>query len=153
MPTIDCGFEDFEEKERPSLLAQIGPTIPVQIGFDPGFDEFDETDPILPSELFPALVDTGASSNSIDAELASSLRLPVIYYDEEVSGSAGKHTADIYIAQIHIPELNRTISGQFVGVRLAAGGQLHRAIIGRSFLRDFVLRYDGRTGQVTLSDD
>ncbi len=153
MPTINCGFEDFEEEERPSLLAQVGPTIPVQIGFDPGFDEFDETAPILPSSLFPALVDTGASSNSIDAELASDLRLPVIYYDEEVSGSAGKHKADIYLAQIHIPELNRTISGQFVGVRLAAGGQLHRAIIGSSFLRDFVLRYDGRTGEVTLSDD
>lgn len=153
MPTIDCGFEDFEEEERPSLLVQIGPTIPVQIGFDPGFDEFDETDPILPPSLFSALVDTGANGNSIDAELASDLRLPVIYYDEEISGSAGKHKADIYLAQIHIPELNRTISGQFVGVRLAAGGQLHRAIIGRSFLRDFVLRYDGRTGEVTISDD
>ena len=153
MPTIDCGFEDFEEEERPSLLAQIGPAIPVQIGFDPGFGEFDKTDPILPPDLFSALVDTGASGNSIDAELASDLRLPVIYYDEEVSGSAGKHKADIYLAQIHIPELNRTISGQFVGVRLAAGGQLHRAIIGRSFLRDFVLRYDGRTGEVTISDD
>ncbi len=153
MPTINCGFEDFEEEEQPSLLAQIGPTIPVQIGFDPGFGEFDTADPILPPDLFSALVDTGASSNSIDAELASDLRLPVIYYDEEVSGSAGKHKADIYLAQIHIPELDRTISGQFVGVRLAAGGQLHRAIIGRSFLRNFVLHYDGRTGKVTVSDD
>ncbi len=153
MPTIDCGFTNFEEWERPSLLMQVGPTFPVQIGFDPGFDEFIGMDPILPAELFPALVDTGASSNSIDATLAADLRLPVIYYDEEISGSAGKHTADIYLAQVHIPELNRTISGQFVGVRLADGGQLHRAIIGRSFLQDFVLHYNGRTGEVTISDD
>ena len=153
MPTIDCGFADFEPRERRLLLVEVGLTIPVQIGFDPGFDEITGADPILPSDLYPALVDTGASTNSIDADLAAALRLPVIYYNEEVSGSAGRHTADVYLAQVHIPELNRTISGRFVGVRLGAGGQLHQAILSRSFLQDFVLRYDGRTGRVTLSDD
>ena len=98
MPTIDCGFPDFEQQERRTLLVQVGPTIPVKIGFDPGFDEVTGTDPILPAELFPALVDTGANSNSIDAELAVELHLPVIYYDEEISGSAGTHTTDIYLA-------------------------------------------------------
>ncbi len=98
------------------------------------------------------MVDTGASSNGIDADLALSLRLPVIDSDSEVAGSSGAHAADIYLAQIHIPELERTISGRFTGVRLAAGGQLHRAIIGRSFLKDFVLYYDGPTGEATISD-
>ena len=52
-----------------------------------------------------------------------------------------------------IRHLNTEQLRQFVGVRLGAGGQLHRAILSRSFLQDFVLRYDGRTGLVTLSDD
>ena len=153
MPTADCGFPEAPCGIWRTLLAEVGPTIPVEIDFDPGYDEFSNEKPILPPDLYPALVDTGASGNSIDDALATDLRLPVIFYDEEISGSAGTHTVNIYLAHIYIPELGRTIDGRFTGVHLAAGGQMHRAIIGRSFLGDFVLHYDGRTGEVTLSDD
>jgi hypothetical protein len=37
------------------------------------------------------------------------------------------------------------------GVDLAAGGQIHRALIGRTFLRRFTMVYEGETGTVTLS--
>ena len=153
MATADCGFPDVPGDIRRALLVEVGPTIPVAIGFDPGYDEFADARPGLPPDLYLALVDPGASGNSIDDELATSLRLPVIFYDEEVFGSAGTHTVNIYLAQIYIPDLGRAIGGRFAGLHLAAGGQLHRAIIGRSFLSDFVLHYDGRTGEVTLSDD
>ncbi len=153
MSTADCSFPDVPEDSRSALLAEVGPTIPVQVGYDPGFDEFAEPKPVLPPDLYPALVDTGASGNSVDIQLAVQLRLPVYEYGVAISGSVGEHATDIYLAQIYIPELNRVIDGQFTGVNLAAGGQIHRAIIGRSFLRDFVLHYDGRTGEVTLSDD
>lgn len=153
MPAADCGFPDLPGDIRSKLLVEVGPTIPVEIGYDPGYDEFVDAKPALSPDLYPALVDTGASGNSVDDELAISLRLPIIYYEWEVSGSAGIHTVNVYLAQSYVPELTRTISGQFVGVHLAAGGQLHRAIIGRSFLSDFALFYDGRTGAVTLSDD
>jgi hypothetical protein len=49
--------------------------------------------------------------------------------------------------------LDETISGEFSAVRLAEGGHHHRALIGREFLQRFVLFYDGRTGEVTLSND
>lgn len=94
------------------MLVEVGPTIPVEIGYDPGYDEFVDAKPALSPDLYPALVDTGASGNSVDDELAISLRLPIIYYEWEVSGSAGTHTVNLYLAQIHIPELTRTISGQ-----------------------------------------
>ena len=152
MATADCGFPDLPGDIRRELLVQIGPTIPVEIGYDPGYDEFVDTKPILPPGLHSALIDTGASDNYVDDELAVSLRLPVIDNEGEISGSAGKHNVTVYLAQIHIPDLGRTISGRFDGVHLAAGGQSHQAIIGRSFLSDFVLLYDGRTGAVTLSD-
>ena len=74
-------------------------------------------------------------------------------YDVPIAGSAGEHTGNVYLAQIYIPGLNRTIGGRFTGVNLAGGGQFQRAIIGRSFLQDFILHYDGRTGEVTISDD
>ena len=153
MPTIDSGFPDIPDtNSRRRLLVEIGPTIPVQIGHDPGFDEFTDPRPILPPDLYSALVDTGASGNSIDIELADRLRLQPV--DEvEISGSAGAHTVTVYLANIYIPDLNRTITGRFTGVNLAGGGQLHRAIIGRSFLQGFALHYDGRTGEVTMSDE
>lgn len=153
MSTVDCGFPEAPEDSRSALLVGVGPTIPVQIGYDPGFDDAIESTPMLPLDLYPALVDTGASGNNIDIELAASLRLPVLVYDVPIVGSVGQHTTNIYLAQIYIPELNRVINGRFAGVNLAGGGQIHRAIIGRSFLQDFVLYYDGRTGEVTLSDD
>ena len=154
MPTIDCVSPDLPDRGvRRALLAEAGPTIPVQIGHDPGFDEYADLKPVVPPDLYPALVDTGASGNSIDNELAVALGLPVVEYAVTVSGSVGEHTTNVYLAHIHIAELSRTIAGRFTGVALAAGGQLHRAIIGRSFLQDFVLHYDGRTGLVTLSDD
>ena len=153
MPTISCGFQEVPERSRRTLLTDLGPTIDVQIGHDPGFEDFTNEKPLIPPDLYPALVDTGASGNSVDTQLAAQLRLPVYEYNVLISGSVGEHTTNIYLAQIYIPGLNRTISGRFTGVNLAGGGQFQRAIIGRSFLQDFVLHYDGRTGEVTLSDE
>lgn len=153
MPTISCGFPYARQEVRADILADLGPTIDVRIGHDPGFDEFTEPEPLLQPDLYPALVDTGADGNSIDNELASSLRLPAYQYDVLISGSVGQHVTNIYLAHVYIPGLNRIVGGRFTGVNLAGGGQYHRAIIGRSFLRGFVLHYDGRTGEVTLSDD
>ena len=153
MPTISCGFQEVPERSRRTLLTDLGPTIDVQIGHDPGFEDFTNENPRIPPDLYPALVDTGASGNSVDTQLAAQLRLPVYEYNVLISGSVGEHTTNIYLAQIYIPGLNRTISGRFTGVNLAGGGQFQRAIIGRSFLQDLVLHYDGRTGEVTLSDE
>lgn len=117
MANVDCGFPDFPGDIPRKLLVEVGPTIPVEIGFDPGYDEFVDAKPVLPSDLYPALIDTGASDNSVDDELASSLRLPVISYEGDVSGSSGTHTVTVCLAQIHIPELGRAIiSGRFAGV-------------------------------------
>ena len=151
MATADCGFPDAPGDIRRTLLIEVGPTIPVAIGFDPGYDEFVDARPALPPDLYPALVDPGANGNSIDEELASGLRLPVIFYDVEISGSVGMHTVNIYLAQIYIPALEFTIYGQLGGVGLSEGGQPYSALLGRSFLRHFTMTYDGPTGLVTLS--
>jgi hypothetical protein len=71
-----------------------------------------------------ALVDTGATESCIDNLLAATLKLPIVNR-REVSGSAGKHVANVYLAQVHVPTLAFTIYGAFAGVELAAGGQSH----------------------------
>ena len=106
----------------------------------------------MPVTLFPALVDTGARENYIDSSLAQDLGLPFVE-ERLVSGTVGRHPANVHLAQIYVPSLDETISGEFSAVHLAEGGHHHRALIGREFLQGFVLFYDGRTGEVTLSSD
>jgi hypothetical protein len=54
------------------------------------------------------------------------------------------------LAQVHVPSLPYTIFGTFSAVDLAAGGQFHHALIGRTFLRHHKMVYDGKTGTVSL---
>jgi hypothetical protein len=83
--------------------------------------------------------------------LAQQLGLPVID-QQNIGGVGGSMVANIYLAQIYVPSLNETIYGQFAGVHLVAGGQQHVALIGRTFLVNFTMVYDGRSGLVTLID-
>ena len=133
------------------LLVSYGPTLLVDIGFDPNFKPLpDKVVPVAGITGIHALVDTGASESCIDSLLATQLNLPVV--DRRiVSGVSGPQEINMHLAQVHIPTLNYTIYGAFAGVHLAAGGQPHKALIGRTFLRNFTMTYNGLTGAVTLS--
>ena len=144
MPTTDCGFSNGDELEL------IGPTLYVEIGFDRQYISEARGRPNVPKAQWPALVDTGASSSAIDSSLAEMLRLPVVDL-QEWAGIGGPLTVNIYLAQIHFPALGYTLYGRFAGVLLAEGGQQHRALIGRDFLRHCTMNYDGETGRVILN--
>lgn len=144
MSSVDCGFEEQ------NLLVEFGPTLGVRIGFDPNYSPNGSSPPNLPEKLWPALVDTGASESCIDSTLADELQLPV--FDRvSISGVHGKQELNLHLAQIYVPSLQFTTYGRFAGVHLISGGQRHYALIGRSFLRNFNMVYNGKTGSVTLS--
>jgi predicted aspartyl protease len=132
------------------MLVVQGPTLVVDIGFDPAFVPNTGATPNLGEKAVHALVDTGAGESFIDNDLAARLKLPVID-KQTISGSAGRHEVPMYLAQIHVPSIDITINGRFGGVNLAAGGQRHSALIGRSFLMHFKMHYDGLTGVVELT--
>lgn len=156
MPTASCGFSDGAGGTNlPGwyLLAVNGPTLEVEIGFDSRYSaETVSRRPDIPSARWPALVDTGASASCIDSALAVELGLP-LSDRSNVAGVGGITLVDRYLAQIYIPSLNWTIYGPFSGVYLSAGQQPHQALIGRDFLSNFRMTYEGRTGEVTLSND
>jgi len=151
VPEIDCGFKDLPTGVSGSqLLINLGPTVKVDIGFDPNWKLHGGSVPIPAIKDIDALVDTGATVSCIDDSLAVQLKLP--FHDEQpMAGVGGQHMAKMYIAQIHVPLLKFTIYGTFAGVHLAAGGQIHRALIGRTFLTRFKMVYEGATGIVKLS--
>jgi predicted aspartyl protease len=153
MVQTKCGFDSGPQVAGADLLLLNGPTLLVNIGFDPDYKD-PQTTPKPPAagvSKLPALVDTGATECCIDNLLAATLKLPIV--DRRlVAGSAGSHLANVYLAQVHIVTLNYTIYGAFAGVDLAAGGQAHSALIGRTFLRNFTMTYEGRTGTVIISN-
>ena len=154
MASTKCGFDDKPGIIGSEALKFHGPTLWVRIGFDPSYDHqaVPLSVPNLPTNNINALVDTGALESCIDSALAMTLNLPIV--DRRmVSGAHGAKEVNVHLAQIHIPSLGFTLYGPFCAVDLAAGGQPHLALIGRTFLRGFTMIYEGRTGTVTLHND
>jgi hypothetical protein len=154
MAKTKCGFDSQQGIEGSILLSSWGPTLLVDIGFDQDYkpDQKPLGTPKAAITGIEALVDTGASESCIDSLLASQLNLPIAD-KRPMGGIGGQQMADMYLAQIHVPSLNFTIYGMFAGVHLAAGGQRHKVLIGRTFLQSFTMVYEGKTGTVTISSD
>ena len=152
MALTKCGFDDQIGVSGRELLTTWGPTLVVDIGFDPAYKPNANLLPVAGLKGIEALVDTGASISCIDNILASQLGLPVIDR-RQIAGAHGAGDANVYLGQVHVPALLFTIYGEFIGVDLQAGGQRHRALIGRTFLQNFTMTYEGRSGTVTISND
>ena len=145
-----CGFNDALGMAGGDMLVVHGPTLFVDIGFDANFDPLKSAlAPQLAATKLWALVDTGATESCIDEDLAQRLALPIVDR-RKIGGSSGAHLVNMYLAHIHIPSLDFTLYGLFAGVGLTSGGQSHYALIGRTFLRSFIMRYNGLSGDVEL---
>lgn len=146
MPRHECGvrLQGNDTEFHPDALIPVGPTAAVTVSAP----VVDTATPPL-TESGPALIDTGASESCIDAALAQRLQLPVID-QRQISGVAGVQTHDVVMAQLTVPALGLQASGRFTCVRLTDGGQPHQVLLGREFLRQVVMIYDGERGVVTL---
>lgn len=149
MPQTKCGFDNSPGASGSELLVAWGPTLIVSVGFDPNFKGPPGV-PVSGITDIRALVDTGATECCIDSLLASQLGLPTVDR-RSISGVHGSHVANVHLAQVHVPTLNFTVYGAFAAVDLVAGGQPHQVLMGRTFLRDFTMTYEGRTGTVIIS--
>jgi predicted aspartyl protease len=150
MAHVRCGFDSVPGADGRELLVNLGPTLLVDIGFDPNWTPSSATTPTAGIVGEGALVDTGATESCIDSLLATNLGLPIAD-KRNVSGVHGSQEVAFHLAQIHVPSLGFTMYGLFAGVHLVAGGQVHKALLGRTFLRNFRMLYEGTTGAVTIS--
>lgn len=145
---VNVGFKKGVNGLTPAdLLVQLGPTLLVDVGLKSQSTPGEAPD--LPAKQIKALIDTGAGGDCIDDEFARSLGLPRTDQGE-ISGVGGKHFAYIYTARIYVPSLDRLLFQPFAGVKLREGEQWHSVILGRTFLRNFVMRYEGSAGEVHL---
>ena len=134
---------------NPNQLIADGPTINVVLGID------GKNIPELPDDMeqitLPALIDTGATGNSIDEQMAESLRLPLVD-TALVAGIRGRHEHGVYVARVYVPSLAHPIYDNFTAVDLVKGGQPHAILLGRTFLANFSMVCVGQTGEVVLDD-
>ncbi len=150
MKSTKCGFNSTPDgPQAPDLLVRWGPTLIVNIGFDPSHTTTSTKPPTPGSSGLHALVDTGATESCIESLLAAQLNLPIVNR-RMTAGAHGAKEVNVHLAQVYIPSLNYTIYGAFSGVELRAGGQAHSALIGRTFLRQFKMIYEGASGNVEL---
>lgn len=157
---IIAGTNPPQYATGPHLLMMTGPTTSVEIGFSPGLFHADPAEvqaaiaaaiaPAPAPQLVDALIDTGARESAIDEELAKLLQLPLIDHVEG-SGIGGTETFDVYLGHIRIAALGFLQYGRFMGVKLKAGQQPHRALLGRTMLQSMILFYDGRDGTCRLA--
>jgi len=135
------------------MLAMWGPTLFVDIGFDPNYNPQNPIQiPVPGIRGVQALVDTGAAESCIDSQLAAQLGLPIVDR-RQVAGVGGPQVVNVHLAQVYVPSLRQTVYGPFAAVHLAAGGQAHLALVGRTFLQHFTMIYEGRTGTVTIHNE
>ena len=129
-------------------LDLFGPTERVEVGLDVYWKLGDAWNPSR-KETVPALVDTGATLSCIDSMLAARLGLPVVG-EAWMSGIGGVLRVSNHLAQVFVPSQGFIQYGSFAGVHMELGGQIHRVILGRSFLRAFKMEYDGPAGTFKL---
>jgi predicted aspartyl protease len=150
MPKALCGFDSLAGGASGSeFLVAYGPTLVVNVGFDPDFKEANPTVPKIGTTKFAALVDTGATECAIDSLLAAQLNLPVVDR-RKVAGIGGAHEVNVHLAQVFVVSLGFTVYGAFMAVHLNAGGQRHHVLLGRTFLKHYKMVYEGVTGTVII---
>ncbi len=146
MPLIEASFVDSSGKSDNQKLLNFGPTVQTIVS---PFELPEKPEDLQFRSVF-SLLDTGASHSMIDFALAKELNL--IPVDKvKIAGVAGAQDHLVFLARILVNQLDIEQYGQFVGANLRDGGQEHDVLLGRDFLKNTIMIYDGIRAQVTIA--
>ena len=133
-------------------LQHVGPTTVAHVFLDTNYVPGESESPDMSGgKRVEALIDTGAALSCIDERLANSLNLPKMG-PANVAGVGGSQELELRLVQIYLPEFERLKYASLVAVKLAEGGQRHEVLLGREFLMDYRMLYDGRSGVVVFEN-
>ena len=135
---------EFGNPGQPLYLAENGVRLVTHVG---------KTWPGAPLHKLTALVDTGAPAPYyIDATLARRLALRAIDGSSVVTRSvAGEDRQPAYMARVSIERLGVSVPiARLIGFDIGRIGGDFEVILGRHFLRNYRMVYDGRSGSVTV---
>jgi hypothetical protein len=94
-------------------------------------------------EQLQGIIDTGASVICVDSRIVKRLGL-VASGKKPVQMADGRlETSTIYTARMAIPALGFDDLVQVYALKMQSAAPISRVLIGRSFLRDYIVNYDG----------
>ena len=134
----------------PGQLRSFGPTVLVNVGFDSMFVPGSTDIPRSRDKDILALIDTGATTSAIDIQFADKIGLPRSKHEETIADASGTRTVPTFSAQIYIPSLDYTMNKNLLGANLAQDDPPIQILLGRDFLSNCAMFYNGLSGQVTL---
>lgn len=142
-----CGYDHAPRGAE--LLVRFGPSLKVDVGFDPNFVAGFGGPPTPGLKGLDALIDTGAQESYVDRALVAELGLPLINRDT-VGSALGSAVVDIHMAQVRVVALDMLIFGQFAAVNLRENDIAFDVLLGRAFLENYIFTYEGPTGRATI---
>ncbi len=145
---------------KPAELLHLGPIILTDLGVTRSHEAaLKEAHLSIPPKVrCRFLIDTGADGCVVKHEIAERAGLKLISTDVPIHGVGVDTTGRIYMGSIWFIVESRTAAG--ITHRIAAdtqilsgslqNSQVIDGLIGRSILERFELKYNGRTGKVTM---
>lgn len=95
------------------------------------------------SERLDGIIDTGASVICVDSRIVKRLGL-IASKRKPVQMADGRfETATIYPARMSIPALGFDDFVEVYAIEMKSERPISRVLIGRSFLKDYIVNYDG----------
>ena len=147
MPVSDTG----DHTGNGAGLQLEGPKIAIAIAVPTVLAEFLARSglPVPPARKGFALIDTGASITAVDEDVVASLGIQPIG-QMKLSTPSQSRSSWLYAARLTCSGMAMPVPEilDIVGCTLQPQGFI--ALLGRNFLRNFVLVYDGRAGFFTL---
>ena len=96
-------------------------------------------------------MDTGAWPSYLDVSVVRQLRLkPIDFAAPATLIQDQRRRLNIYAATIRIPALDLPRTAAYPALDFAEAGLPYGALIGRDFLGDLTMTYDGPSGSVVL---
>lgn len=147
-PSYLYGDDAQDDDERRKLLRSNGPQINVYVS-NPFSAKFNMPSAKV-SKSTRALIDTGASINSISVSVAQAIGLMQID-ERDIIQVSGSTRLPVYQGQVYVPEIEDTILGEFYGGQPGSSSNGYQVLLGRPFLENYIFSYDGPKGYFTLT--
>lgn len=141
MPPKSFGPSAPNALHRSELLQLEGPTIPIVVRGEPGQRNFQAGY----RDEFPtnAIIDTGASEVCIDYRIAHALDLRAVD-QRTIQTVGGPILVQVFLGLLEVPGLKYRKLTRLYAPKVERVN--YNALLGRSFLKDFYVTFEGPTG-------
>ena len=147
MPIVTTQYK-VNGVSAPVALQLDGPRIRVLVAPPPAKNAQNAAAEISASgKLMWALIDTGADHGCIDEKVATDLGLRIVDR-QKICGVGGERDHNFYLGSLFVQALESAFIGALIGVSL---DERTPVILGRDFLRDKLMFYDGKNGSIIVT--